>query len=70
MPIYEYKCLECDAVFEFLTLSGNSDEKVSCTKCKSEKVKKLISAGAIRSGPGAALPAAPPVGCGGSSGFS
>lgn len=70
MPIYEYKCSDCDAVFEILTTSEHHDNEVRCQKCQSSRVVKLLSASAIRKGPGlAGLPAATP-GCGGRSGFS
>jgi len=62
MPIYEYKCNDCDEEFELLNTSSKDDTKVVCTKCGSENVKKLISAGSPVSLAHA--------GCGGNSGFS
>lgn len=53
MPIYEYQCKECNEVFETIT-STNSSEKVTCTKCGSDQLQKLISQiGKKISGPGA-----------------
>ena len=43
MPIYEYKCTECDHKFEILHRSVSKIEDVNCPKCKSVKIKKLIS---------------------------
>ena len=43
MPIFEYKCSECDSKFEILTKS-NDDHKASCPDCNSSKVNKLFSA--------------------------
>ena len=43
MPIFEYKCSECDSKFEILTKS-NDDHKASCLDCNSSKVNKLFSA--------------------------
>jgi len=43
MPIFEYKCSECESKFEILTKSSD-DNKVSCPDCSSSKVKKLFSA--------------------------
>jgi putative FmdB family regulatory protein len=42
MPIYEFKCLKCDLVFEklFLTLSTRD---VTCPACGSEEVEKEYS---------------------------
>lgn len=43
MPMYDYKCLECNNTFE--VLQKMSDERIkSCPKCGGE-VKKLISGG-------------------------
>ena len=42
MPIFEYECENCGNVFEELVMGSGSD--ISCSKCKSKKVKKLISA--------------------------
>lgn len=67
MPIYEYKCNDCDAVFELLTTTSEENKKVHCSKCNSENVTKLISAGSSISGGGVSLN---PTGCGGNSGFS
>lgn len=62
MPIYEYKCNECEEVFEQLTTSVKDSPKVQCPKCKSENVSKLMSAGSPVT--------LAPSGCGGNSGFS
>ncbi len=48
MPIYEYQCGHCDHEFEKLVLS--SSEKVSCPKCKSKKVSRVMSTFAFSSG--------------------
>ena len=70
MPIYEYKCDDCENIFEVLSVSSTDEEIIKCSKCKSEKVIKVISAGSFRLGSGTTLPSAPPAGCGGNSGFS
>ncbi|PHR27104.1 MAG: hypothetical protein COA36_10065 [Desulfotalea sp.] len=67
MPIYEYKCNDCDTVFELLTTSSNNENKIHCSKCNSENVTKLISASSSLTGEGVSL-AAP--GCGGNAGFT
>lgn len=48
MPIYEFRCLECQQKFE--TLVRNSTEKVTCKQCNSSSIEKLISAHAVGSG--------------------
>jgi putative FmdB family regulatory protein len=47
MPIYEYQCEACECQFETLVFGGD-DSGVTCPSCCATKVKKLISAGAIR----------------------
>lgn len=43
MPIYEYKCQECEEQFEKL-VRGKADElEVECPKCGSHEVKKALS---------------------------
>lgn len=46
MPIYDYKCLACDAVFDKLVTSST---RVSCPECNSENLEKLVSKPAPRS---------------------
>ena len=41
MPIYEYRCRNCDHHFEQIVLS--SREKPSCPRCDSGKVEKQLS---------------------------
>jgi putative FmdB family regulatory protein len=44
MPIYEFKCIECDEYIEILVM-GNSDEKMAmkCAKCGSENLERIMS---------------------------
>lgn len=44
MPIYEFKCNKCRHEFEFLFRSTDTLSDVSCPKCRSKKIKKLMSA--------------------------
>ncbi len=39
MPIFEYKCKQCDNKFEVLHKSSTNQEEVSCPKCNSKKIK-------------------------------
>lgn len=41
MPIFEYKCNECNNQFEELV--ANSEQKIICPECESENVNKLLS---------------------------
>ena len=71
MPIYEFSCNECGENFEQI-LPSSDISSVSCNKCNSSDIKKMISSGSFRlgnnSGP---LASGPPSGppCG-KSGFS
>ena len=42
MPIFEYRCNECNEAFEVLKLS-NKDNHTSCSACGSERVHRIIS---------------------------
>ncbi len=43
MPIFEYRCSDCNSKFEILHKSSSSTEEVVCPKCNSQKNKKLLS---------------------------
>jgi putative FmdB family regulatory protein len=42
MPLYEYYCSDCQTKFELLTSHKHADD-VACAKCRSEKVRRLLS---------------------------
>jgi len=44
MPLFEYKCSDCNAKFEILHKSSVNHEDVFCPECSSSKNKKLFSA--------------------------
>ncbi|UCG39381.1 MAG: zinc ribbon domain-containing protein [bacterium] len=51
MPLYEFECSKCGHRFDrVLTLSEVETVKVTCPQCRSAKVKKLMSAGTIKTG--------------------
>lgn len=67
MPIFEYKCTECNNNFEELVFG--SKISVVCPECKSEKVEKQLSSfAASAKGSSTASCGASPKSCG--SGFS
>ncbi|RLB23642.1 MAG: zinc ribbon domain-containing protein [Deltaproteobacteria bacterium] len=47
MPIYEYKCMDCEKEFEALVLGSDGDMK--CPECKSGNLKRLMSACGFKS---------------------
>lgn len=49
MPIFEYECKSCGHDFEQLVLDEKSTPD-HCPKCRSKKIKKLLSATSFMSG--------------------
>lgn len=47
MPIFEFKCMECEEEFEKLMLS--STEQVKCPYCDSSNLRRLMSACGFKS---------------------
>lgn len=44
MPIYEFKCLECEEFFEILvTRSSEENVEMECPKCSSENFERVLS---------------------------
>lgn len=59
MPVYEYRCQQCGAVFSLLFQSYNhAHEQEQCSHCGSQQTKRLFSAlsimGQANAGPGRA----------------
>ena len=44
MPIYQYRCLECGEVSDFLLLNVSAVGDLTCSGCGSHNLEKLISA--------------------------
>jgi len=71
MPIYEYRCKDCEKVFETFVSSISDADKVACSKCKSKNVVKQISSFSSRmAGSSGGAPAGALSGCSSKSGFS
>jgi putative FmdB family regulatory protein len=51
MPIFEYRCANCNQVFEELRLS-RSETRVECPHCGATRAEQLFSVFATRSGNG------------------
>jgi len=43
MPIFEYKCSQCEKEFEKLVFAGE-ENNISCPECKSRDIVKKMSA--------------------------
>ena len=48
MPLFEYRCLDCGGQFE--TVVFDRHRPVTCRKCHSARVEKLISVFAVAGG--------------------
>jgi len=47
MPLYDYKCRECDQKFELLVMRG---EEPRCPHCASTQLDKMMSGFSVRGG--------------------
>ena len=73
MPVYEYRCNDCHAVFDVLRPMAERELAAVCPSCESRASMPLISRVAVHAGaPSTAESYAPPSGgagcCGGSCG--
>lgn len=50
MPIYEFRCNQCNTTFEELCLTQRDTEEVMCPECNNKKVNRLMSAFSFTSG--------------------
>jgi putative FmdB family regulatory protein len=67
MPIYEYRCKDCENAFSRLQKIGAGTDDVKCPKCNGKSVERLLSTFAsTSSSPDVACPSASTC----SSGFS
>jgi putative FmdB family regulatory protein len=44
MPIYEYRCSNCEETFEKIRRMADADRNLQCPKCESEEIERLLSA--------------------------
>ena len=43
MPIYEFKCLECENIVEMLLINVNETMEMKCSKCNSKNLERVMS---------------------------
>ena len=43
MPIYEFRCLDCQNLFELLVLKDNEKVEMKCPGCDSEAFERVMS---------------------------
>lgn len=67
MPVYEYKCLTCEKIFDALRKMDEMDQKISCPHCGNNETKRQLSVfgvGSSRHSSGNVSKSTPPS-CGG-----
>ena len=64
MPMYEYKCKDCDHAFEKLLKRMTDTQTVPCPKCQGAKTVRAFSMFAVGAETGGRSPSPAPVGCG------
>ncbi|MBL7012968.1 MAG: zinc ribbon domain-containing protein [Candidatus Marinimicrobia bacterium] len=69
MPMFDYKCENCNTIFDELVPSSDTpDTHIVCPKCKEKQAKRLLSAPAVSVGGSQSVSSGG--GCNPSSGFS
>jgi putative FmdB family regulatory protein len=43
MPIYEFRCLKCDELFEILTVRADEAVEMRCPKCAAGEFERVMS---------------------------
>ncbi|MFH1091638.1 MAG: zinc ribbon domain-containing protein [Pseudomonadota bacterium] len=43
MPIYEFRCLKCNEIFELLFTSSDEPQEMKCLSCGGEDLERVLS---------------------------
>ncbi len=43
MPIYEFRCLKCNDVFEILMVGSKDEVELKCPHCGAEDLERILS---------------------------
>ena len=43
MPIFEFRCLSCQELFEFLQMGSSDSVEAKCPKCGAESFERVMS---------------------------
>ena len=43
MPIFEFKCLQCNECFEILVMHSDETAEMRCPHCQSENFERILS---------------------------
>lgn len=58
MPLFEFRCASCGAIFEQLVRSTHNPQEIVCPTCKSTETEKLLSSFAVSGGTASSAAAA------------
>ena len=53
MPIFEFRCLDCQHIFELLVMSEDNTVEMKCPSCDSETFERIMSTARFSMGSGA-----------------
>ncbi len=70
MPLYEYRCAECDHRFEVLQQLGEGADKLTCPACGAPAPQKQFSTFASSAASGGGTASFGGGGCGAGGGFT
>jgi putative FmdB family regulatory protein len=67
MPIFEFRCAACGEIFEKLFMGADETVDMTCPKCRSETIERVVSRTnyAMGAGPGGNQPRITSKSCGG-----
>jgi putative FmdB family regulatory protein len=57
MPIYEFRCLSCQELFEFLQMGSDDSVEAKCPNCGAESFERVMSSTNFAVGAGGVKPA-------------
>ena len=43
MPIFEFKCTQCESFFEVIVMKSEDDATVPCPQCSSQEFQRVVS---------------------------
>lgn len=58
MPLFEFRCLKCNDLFEMLVMGDQDEREMQCPHCGSEDFERVMSQTTYAMGPGNKGPAA------------
>jgi putative FmdB family regulatory protein len=52
MPIFEFRCIDCNECFEILVMNRDENVDLQCPKCASQEVERIMSKSCFAMGDG------------------